>query len=153
MIDATKPYRKGEVVRTEQVGSVKVVTIDAFPQAPELAMTVDTHFLEIGFTEAAAISHREFYDMIIAAVEWSVASRHPYAISLDDLRGGPSYRNLGAWLGDQTLAFCYLALGELHKLWKVVTPERLGASGEMAAKLAGDGYIFQGGLKEPEVVT
>ena len=147
---ATKCYRKGEVVTEKQVGDLRVVTIDAFPPKPEGARTIDVHFLEVGFTEAAPIPPREFYDMIMAAAREAIDNQHPYAIELEKLLGGLSYVHLGAWLGSQTVAFQYLALGEFYKLWKVLTPSNVfHLSGSDADALAEEGFVYQGSLKMP----
>lgn len=143
---ATKPYRKGDVVKVDG----GVVSIDAFPARPDTAMVVDCHFITVGFTEAAAIPHVEFYRMVRDAC----ADRGQFAdLSLDDLRTGPSYITLGGWLGDQTLALDFMALGALHGLWDVVTPARLHISEPEASRMAGMGFVMISGLREPAEAT
>lgn len=45
---------------------------------------------------------------------------------------GPSYIELGAWIGDQGLALCLMGLGEILGLWTVVTPRSLNITDEAA---------------------
>jgi hypothetical protein len=145
---ATQVYRKGEVITIAKEGDLTVVTVDAFPTKPELAKTVDVHFVTVGFTEeAAALSHREFYDVLLACREGVFAN-----MELSDWVGGPSYIAIGGWIGDQTLALAFMALGELHKLWHVITPATLHITDHLEAdRLAGAGYVMTSGLREPAV--
>lgn len=55
-----------------------------------------------------------------------------------------SYIELGGWLGDQTLALLFQALGTNLELWKLLTPKTvLGehCTSEMERNLAGQGLI------------
>jgi hypothetical protein len=63
-------------------------------------------------------------------------------VDFDRLKAGPSYIELGAWLGDQHTALIVMALGEHHGLWKVITPATLKSEGEEADTLAGLGYVM-----------
>lgn len=147
---ATVVYRKGEVIRVQQEGPVTVVTVDAFPTRPELAKTIDCHFVSVGFTEeAASLSHREFYDSVLACCEGTFQQ-----MRLSDWATGPSYIAIGAWIGDQTLALAFMALGELHGLWHVITPATLHVTDPGKANaLAGIGYVMVSGLTEPQPST
>lgn len=140
---ATIPYRKGAVYKEEEVDGIKVVTVDDFP-AVDLARgpLVDVHFISVGFTEASAISKDVFLKMCDAAWQGEFVDVTP-----EVLDGGPSYLTLGGWLGDQTVALCFLALGARLGAWEVITPERLGATGDKADLLAGRGMVMNAGVK------
>jgi hypothetical protein len=141
---STVVYRKGEVIK-EQDGAV---TIDDFPAQPDTRQVVDCHFVTVGFTEYAPTwTHRQFYDTIAAnpVGQWAT-------IPAERFEGGPSYIEIGGWIGDQTLALQFMALGELHGLWQVMTPAVIGATGQMADELAGRGMIMINGFKEPDEV-
>lgn len=146
---ATTVYRKGDVVSFEPRGShVDVVVIDAFPALPEgLTTTIDCHYVHVGFTEALAeLSHQEFYDLVASATEGVFQYMH-----ISDWSSGPSYISIGAWLGDQTLAFQFMACVQAHGLGKVITPASLGVTGERGEAMAGAGYVLLSGLNEPVV--
>lgn len=149
---STTVFRKGEVVsRQITEGGLEVITIDAFPALPEGARTVvDCHFVTIGFTEhLASLSHREFFEAVLAAREGAFAN-----MNLSDWAGGPSYIAVGAWIGDQTDAFRFMACVQAHGLGTVITPARLHITDpEQANLMAGAGYIMLSGLTEPPSTT
>lgn len=134
---STRVYRHGEIVK--RAGGT--VSIDAFPSTPASAKVIDCQFVDVGFTEfAATLTPDEFRSAIFAAADHGDWGR-------DRLAGGPSYIEIGAWLGDQTLAFRFMALGELHGLWQVVTPKRLGVAESFWDEAAGRGYVLISGLR------
>lgn len=139
---ATVVYRKGEVVKVSQSS----VTVDAFPERPADKQTVDCHFVTVGFTEhAPTLSHREFYEALVTNPEGEFTEITPSRWA-----DGLSYIEIGGWIGDQTLAFQLLALGEVHGLWTVVTPAVLGfTDAALADSMAGGGLVMASGLKEP----
>lgn len=64
------------------------------------------------------------------------------------LRGGPSFIEIGAAIGDQGDALKLIGLGELVGMWKVITPKVLGVMAEADANmLAGRGFVMAGGFK------
>lgn len=138
--DCCAPFRKGEIETREQVGPMEVVTINAFPAASEVNMDgthmmVDCHFITIGVHLKLAIQHRqEFIDAIDD--------------DADMLGGGPSYITLGGMLGDQTAAFCFMAVGQALGLWRVVTPAKLHLPEDMHERAAGLGYIMISGYRK-----
>jgi hypothetical protein len=145
---ATTVYRKGEVIKTSSIGEVHVLSIDLFPALPQdVTTTVDCHFVTIGFTEAlATLSHAEFYELVL-----SCAHGHYQNMEQVDWSNGPSYIAIGAWIGDQTLAFRFMACVQAHGLGEVITPKRLHITDEaMADQMAGLGYIMLSGLRAPE---
>lgn len=139
--DCCAPFRKGEIETREQVGPMEVVTIDAFPAMDEVAdvdgthMMVDCHFITIGVHLKLANEHRQAF---IDAIE-------------DDaemLGDGPSYITIGAILGDQTAAFCFMSFGQALGLWRVVTPAKLNLPEDMRDRAAGLGYIMITGYRK-----
>jgi hypothetical protein len=58
---------------------------------------------------------------------------------------GPSYIEIGAWCGDQTLALQIMALGARLGVWDVITPATLGIEGSDADDLAGRGFVMVSG--------
>jgi hypothetical protein len=148
VLRSTRVYRVGPRVRKEG----RIVTVDDFPPVPaegesEGEEIIDLFFVKVGFTEAVeARTATEFYDLVVSAAEKGAG-----AMNVSVLRGGPSYIALGGWLGDQTLAFQYLALGAYHGLWDVVTPSTLGITGSAAMDIAGRGMVMASGLRDPDV--
>lgn len=140
--NATLAFRKGEAYEEKDVGGVKVITVNGYPEAPSRGALVDVHFLMIGFTEAAAIDKDEFVSMIKDAEHGEFMD-----MSLDDLAQGPSYINTGAWLGSQDLALRFIALGSHYGLWDVVTPALLHITGAQADQMAGAGFVMNAGLR------
>lgn len=63
-------------------------------------------------------------------------------IPLERLVQGPSYIELGAWIGDQGNAMALMGLGEILGLWKVITPATLHMPVESHAQLAGSGFVM-----------
>jgi len=81
--------------------------------------------------------------------EWADGEHGEFCqVTLDDLAGGVSYIHLGGWLGSQTVAFMFLALGVHHGAWGILSAETLGADRETAAALTGLGFIFNDGISE-----
>lgn len=61
----------------------------------------------------------------------------------DPLDGGEhSYIELGGWIGDQGLALCYMGLGSLLGVYKLLTPKMLPIPPDMQQQLAGAGMII-----------
>lgn len=131
----TVQLRKGEVV--EKDGNV--TTINAMPHVDEAkpeVERVDMEFLVIGVDKTAAEVHR---DELV-----SILNTYPEP---ERLAGGPSYIEVGAVIGDQGAAFQLFALGKALGLWDVITPAKLGMTGDMARQMAGQGYIMMSGYK------
>lgn len=107
---------------------------------------IDTHFIPVGITEAAA--DREGFTQ---ALDAALADHGEFCdVSAARLREGPSYIELGGWLGDQSLALRFMALAEFQGRGKVITPAILGLTGEDAEKAAGNGYVL---LAPPQKAT
>lgn len=134
----TVVYRKGDIVKTNVVNGMRVVSIDAFPEAPYHGTLVDLHFVEVGFTEASA-DKQGFLDALTAAIPTDGEFTN---LSLRDFEGGPSYITIGGWIGDQTLALQFMALCQFNEIGEVITPATLGIEGEQADLLAGRGMVM-----------
>lgn len=61
---------------------------------------------------------------------------------IERLAQGPSYIELGAWIGDQGVALCLIGLGKILGLWDVVIPATLGIEGAEAEQMMGMGFIM-----------
>lgn len=131
----TVPLRKGDPVVTR--GSV--TEIFAMPHTDEVPnlKKVDCHFIEIGVDVAAAAAFKDELVRLLKLLP-----------DQESIRGGPSYITMGAILGSQELALQLFGLGEALELWLVITPERLGFTGNEARQMAGAGYVLMTGLKE-----
>jgi hypothetical protein len=130
----TIQLRKGDIVRTEAVGSVDVVHIDLMPhesEAREHLELIDLEFLTIGVDKAMA--GRLKAELI------AILKTYP---NPESLRGGPSYITVGAEIGDQGAAFQLFALGKVLDLWDLVTPATFKLTGEEAKRAAGIGFIM-----------
>jgi hypothetical protein len=146
---STEVFRKGDIVtEIRPEGShVDVVIIDGFPKRPLDRRVIDCHFVYIGLTEALAeLSHEEFYDLVLSAKNGIFTT-----IDAGGWKRGPSYIEIGGWLGDQTLAFKFMACVEAHEMGEIVTPARLGITGPLADDLAGKGYVMITGLRDPRL--
>jgi hypothetical protein len=67
-------------------------------------------------------------------------------VSVERLKAGPSYIELGAWLGDQTMALMFMALGEVLGFWKIISPTTLGVKDPaVAGDMAGRGFVMISG--------
>lgn len=104
--------------------------------------------LDVGFFKLTAttpegevlVTQDEFHEALNAALE----QRSGDFIELDRERllGGPSYIELGQWLGDQGIAIGFIGLGALLGFWDVASPQALGITGEQAAQMLGMGFLF-----------
>lgn len=135
---STIVFRKGDVITVEEKGDLRVISIDNFPPIPSHGEWIDCHFVGVGFTEMAA-DKEQFAGILSKALD-SPGCYGP--MPAETLEGGPSYINVGGWIGDQTLAFQLMALMEHYGMGEVVTPAKLHITGEQADQLAGGGMIY-----------
>ena len=137
--ETTVQLRKGEEIEEKQIGSLQVTHVYAMPPESQVAddlKKIDCHFIIVGVdTAKAAMRKDELVDIL---------GNYPEA---ERLKGGPSYIEVGGIIGDQGAAFQLFALGEVLGLWKVITPKRLGMTGEMADSLAGRGLVMISGYQ------
>lgn len=131
----TLQLRKGDVVEKDGA-TVHVYSMPHESEAKPTIEKVDCHFVTIGVDKDAAEKHREeFIDLL---------DKYPQP---ERLAGGPSYIELGGVIGDQGMAFQFFALGQVLKLWEVITPKTLGVTGQAADALAGRGMVMISGYK------
>lgn len=120
------------------VGRCTIASSAPVVSTPELGI-VDVHFFRVGFTDEAADKDR-FLTLLAAALN---GPGEFVEVDAKRLAQGPSYIELGAWIGSQDLALRLMALGERHELWTVVTPEKLGITDpKVAAERAGLGLVM-----------
>lgn len=120
-----------------------VAEVWAMPHVDDLPTglkPVDVFFEIIGVDQEKAES---FKDEIV-----SLLRDYPKP---DRLAGGPSYIEVGGELGDQGMALRLFAVGEVLKLWTVITPTTLGLEGEQARTLAGRGLVMMSHFSEGTV--
>lgn len=136
---ATQQFRKGPEIVEHDAGSMHVVEVFDMPHEDEApTVTVDVGFLTIGFTEHAA-DKTGFIGLLKAALN-EPGEFHTFTV--DEFKGGPSYITTGAWIGDQGLALCLYALLEHYELAEVVTPAKIGITGDRARELMGSGFVM-----------
>ena len=68
-------------------------------------------------------------------------------MTMDDLAKGPSYIALGGWLGDQTDALIFMAIGKHIGAWDIIGPGVLGITGPEAQRMMGMGFLTTSGFK------
>ena len=133
----TQQVRKGPEVTQETAGGLQVTHVYSMPDEsaiPPTARVVDVHFIQIAVhLEAAGLVKDDLVALLRTYPEPERLAR------------GPSYIEVGGWLGDQGAALQLFALGEALGLWTVITPERLGITGAAADQLAGTGFVMLSG--------
>lgn len=100
---------------------------------------VNMHFFKVSLTEMCTLTAEELKAMIVAAEVGYYGD-----IPLKRLLSGPSYIEIGAWIGDQGLAMHFMALGNILGLWDIIIPETLGITGKQADEMAGMGFVMIG---------
>jgi hypothetical protein len=108
---------------------------------------VSVHFFKVGLRGDADVTAEELVALIKDSEEGNFAR-----ITVDRLKAGPSYIELGGWLGDQGAALMFMGLGEILGLWDVVTPETMlrGTVNQgKADELAGLGLVMIGWKEHP----
>jgi len=113
------------------------------------AAGADQDFADVGFFQVSAVDPEDGRELVTAtelteAVGLALEFGHGEFsdLSLERLQGGPSYIELGAWIGDQGRAIKLIGLGGALGLWDVITPQTLGVTGDEAGKLMGMGMLF-----------
>lgn len=135
LADATRVFRNGPEMKAKTENGVAVYELVGFPSIPsdanELAGLVlfDCHFLTIGVDPVKAEKERD------SVIQLVLGQRSIFG-------SGASYIEIGAWLGDQTAAFQFMALGEYLGLWYVMTPKNIGFPPEIYDQAAGLGYVL-----------
>ena len=129
----------------EELTGGGVLSIFAMPHESEAGPDlekVDLHFITIGVYRLKAESKRaELLELL---------AEYP---DPESLAGGPSYITVGAEIGSQSGAFQLFALGKALGLWQVITPRKLGVTGDMADQMAGSGFIMMTGYSVPAIAA
>jgi len=99
--------------------------------ATDNLVKVDCHFIVVGVDKDKANERRQ--DLIDILNEYPNPER---------LKGGPSYIEVGAEVGDQGMAFKLFAVGQVLGFWDIITPARMGITGPMADQMAGQGFVM-----------
>ncbi len=135
----TIPYRKdAELIRMEDVGGIRVIHVNGYPEAPSHGELVDVHFLKVGFTEASAD-----VEAFRNALKQALTGHGEFCdLTAKDFAGGPSYTTVGGWLGDQTQALLLFALIQHYGMGECITPERLRMPEDTWDAMAGAGYVM-----------
>ena len=135
IINATTiQLRKGMQVEGDNHSGITTVDIYDMPHVDDLKPgieTVDMEFVVIGVKKDVAEGYRE--ELI------EILKTYPQP---ERLKGGPSYIEVGAEIGDQGAAFQLFALGKVLELWNVITPAFFGMKGMDAQQFAGSGGIM-----------
>jgi hypothetical protein len=132
-------HRKGPAVTEEELDDLQVTTVMAMPHVDDLPpefLCVDVHFFVVAVSNEANDYRSELIELL-----------EPW----ERLKSGPSYIEVGAELGDQGAALCLFGLGEALGFWHVVTPAKLGITGEKADQLAGRGFVMCSGFDPKDV--
>lgn len=127
MAEEKRPiYALGDLVRTNVYG---------VPEPEE--GTVSVGFFHVKRFEDSELTPDQLVSAIKAAEEGEFNN-----VSIERLRQGPSYIELGGWVGDQGTALQLMGLGEILGLWEVATPARLGIEGDQAQEMMGMGFVM-----------
>lgn len=102
--------------------------------------SVDVGFLHVDLSSTSKVTKELFQQTVRDAL----AHKEGWftLIDADRMLEGPSYIELGAWIGDQGTALCLMGLGEKFELWKVMGPQSLGVEGELAQQMLGAGFLM-----------
>ncbi len=131
LVEAVKSFKEGDDLDAMPGGSVHIYAMPHESEAADGVERVDCHFIVVGVDKAKAEQFKP------ALIEILKAYPEP-----ERLVGGPSYIEVGAVIGDQGAAFQLFALGKVLGLWDIITPERLGITGDAARELAGRGMVM-----------
>lgn len=141
----TAQYRKGPAV----VEHGSTVEVYAMPAAEE----AETEPIDVGFIKIVVTAKDGDKDTFVELLKAALKEPGTYAeLSAQRLLRGPSYIEVGAWIGDQSLALCLFTVMQHFGLGTVITPATLGATGEMATQMMGRGFIMIAPNEELSVV-
>lgn len=101
--------------------------------------SVDVGFFHVGLLSEGLVSSEEFQEAVRAALTHAEGAftRMDFKRMLE----GPSYIELGGWIGDQGVALALIGLGKTFGLWDAMTPKRIGITGEIAQQMLGMGFV------------
>lgn len=137
--------RKGAEVVEHKEGNIDVTELYGMPHESDInvGVKVDCHFIVVVVDEPTAKKYKD--EVLQILKDWpSEAWGQP----IPKLEEGPSYIHVGGVLGDQGAAFQLFALGQVLGFWKIITPAKMGITGDQADELAGGGFIMIDGFKK-----
>lgn len=135
-------WAKSGMDRSAPGGVLEIYDMPPTDAIPDECETVDMHFVNVAVNKAKAEARRA---ELIALLD---AYPNP-----EELAGGPSYMAVGGVVGDQGAAFELFALGKVLGIWDVITPEKMGFTGDMADQMAGGGFIMCTGYRRQAEAT
>ena len=142
LVGAVKNFKGGDNIDELPGGSVHIYAMPHESQAKDGIEKVDLHFIVVGVDKAKAEAHKD--ELVGILKDWpSEAWGNP----IPKLEEGPSYIHVGGAIGDQGAAFQLFALGKVLGLWDIITPAKLGITGEQANQMAGMGFVMVDGFK------
>lgn len=109
---------------------------------------ISVHFFRVDQTEASTLTGEELADLIRAAEKGEFMDE-----PVDRLAQGPSYIELGGWIGSQQIALQLLGLGTILKIWQVITPKTLSIEGKQADDMAGNGFVMLAPVTDSPLFT
>lgn len=115
---------------------VRQVTVEAAADADDV---VDVGFFSVTVTEGE-VEDRDVREALLDALDY--ATGEFTQVSRVDFEGGLGYMELGAWLGDQGLALRFMGLVSHFDFADVMTPARLGITGDEAKEMMGMGLVM-----------
>ena len=145
----------GDLIKNSLYSDDELAALEAEGKEPPADQAISTHFLRVLYSPNA--SKEAFLTWLRHMVQ--PGSGVFRDVSAERLTEGPSYIELGAWVGDQTDALMVMALGQHHGLWKVITPQvirDMDPNGKFADmdddQLAGVGFVLIEGF-DPAVLA
>lgn len=143
--ETTTVFRKGERVKTQQVGNVQVIEVFGYAHTSEAETgdnfdKVDMIFVDVLVNRAVAEKYKTDLTRIL--------QKYP---SPKRLAEGPSYIELAPALGiEQEETLRLMALGQALGMWKVVSGKTLKLNDKMTRQLAGSGILMITGYSPPK---
>lgn len=110
--------------------------------------TIDVGFFHVSFMDDVMDSKDAFVVALDACIDQRLGEFGSF--DAERIGQGPSYIEVGGWIGDQGTALCFFALGEKYDLWRVITPARVGftRADPEYDQLIGSGMVLLSGYKK-----
>ena len=142
LVDAVRNFREGDDIGKIPGGSVHIYAMPHESEAKNGIEKVDCHFITVGVDKAKAEAHKE--ELVGILKDWPSEA---WGNHIPKLEEGPSYIHVGGAIGDQGAAFQLFALGMVLGFWDIITPAKLGITGDRADQIAGRGLVMISGFK------
>ncbi len=142
LVEAVKHAKPGDDLSQMPGGVVHIFAMPHESEASTQLEKVDLHFIVIGVDKAKAETRRA--ELVSILRDWPTEA---WGSPVHKLEQGPSYIEVGAVVEDQGAALQLFALGEVLRLWTVITPAKLGITGPEANNMAGMGFVMIDGFK------